>query len=70
MAVETDIGILRAKFMEAYASVPEKLRGEIIAVINDKTYSWDAAFVEVKGKTFLGDEIVRKLENIGLFEGI
>ena len=65
-----DIESLRSKFMKAYASVPEKLRSEIIALVDEKTYSWDAAFLEVNAKTELGDKIIRKLEDINMFEGI
>lgn len=53
--------------MKAYASVPEKLRADIIAVIEDKTYSWNSAYVEINGKTSLGDKIIKKLEEIGMF---
>ena len=65
MAADTDT--LRAKFLKAYASVPEKLRGDIIAVVENRTYSWDAVFVEINGKTPLGDKLIKKLEEIGLF---
>lgn len=58
---------IRAKFLRAYASVPEKLRGDIIAVVEGKTYSWDSSFVEINAKTTLGDKIIKKLEEIGVF---
>ena len=64
-----DIELLRPKFLKAYASVPEKLRADIIAVIGDKPYSWDASFIEINGITKLGDEIIKKLEQIGMFKG-
>lgn len=65
--METDIETLRARFLKDYASVPEKLREEIIAIVDDKTYSWNSAYVEVTGKTELGDKIIKRLEEIGLF---
>jgi hypothetical protein len=65
--MSADLETLRAKFLKAYASVPEKLRGDIIAVVEDRTYSWDAIFVEASGKTRLGDKLIKKLEEIGLF---
>lgn len=64
-----DLESLRAKFLKIYASVPDKLRDEIIAVINDKTYSWNAVFLEIEGKTKLGNEMLKRLEEIGLFSG-
>jgi len=63
-----DIEKLRALFLKFYASVPDKLREDIIALVDDKTYSWNSTFVEVNGKTALGDKILKKLEQIGLFE--
>jgi len=62
-----DIDILRAKFLKAYASVPDKLREDIIAIVDEKTYSWNSAYVEVNGKTALGDKILKTLEEIGMF---
>ena len=63
----TSIEKSRAIFLKAYASVPEKLRDDIIAIIDEKTYSWNSAYVEINGKTELGDKILRNLEQIGLF---
>ena len=62
-----DLEHLRAKFLKNYASVPDKLREEVIAIIDDKTYSWNAAFVEINGKTKLGDRILKGLKEIDLF---
>ena len=66
--VGEDLEVLRAKFLKLYASVPDKLRGEVIAAVNEKPYSWDASYVEIKGNTPLGNEILKKLEMIGLFK--
>ena len=63
----SDLEFLRAKFLKSYASVPDKLRGEVVAVVDDKTYSWNGAFVEINGKTKLGDRILKGLKEIGLF---
>jgi len=66
--MSSDTEVLRARFLNAYASVPEKLREDIIAVIDDRPYSWNASFIEVNGKTPLGDRIIKKLEEIGMFK--
>ena len=63
-----DFENLRSQFLKLYASVPEKLRSEIIAVVDSKTYSWDSAFVEINGRTPLGNQIMPKLSEIGLFK--
>ncbi len=60
--------VLRSKFLKAYASVPEKMREEIIAVISDNPYSWYSAFIEIHGKTKLGNQILEKLDEINLFK--
>ena len=52
----------RAKFLKIYANVPENLRRDIIVVINDKTYSWDSAYFEIKNNTTLGRKILKELE--------
>jgi len=64
----TDIEELRTRFLKGYASVPEALREDIVALVDGRPYSWNAAFVEVNGKTALGDKIIRKLEEIGMFK--
>ncbi|MEK6924382.1 MAG: hypothetical protein AABW54_04035 [Candidatus Micrarchaeota archaeon] len=64
--VETSLEEVRAKFIRTYAAVPAKLREEIIALVDDKPYNWNAAFIEVKGKTKAGDAILRHAEALGL----
>jgi hypothetical protein len=63
-----EIEELRTRFLKGYASVPEALRNDIVALVEERPYSWNAAFLEVNGKTPLGDRILRKLEEIGLFK--
>lgn len=53
-----------SKFQKIYANVPEKLRSEIIVIINEKPYSWDAAFFEIRNNTKLGQQIYDKLEKM------
>lgn len=50
-----------SRFQTIYANVPEKLRNEIIVVIDEKPYSWDAAFLEIRHNTQLGQRIYDKL---------
>lgn len=50
-----------SKFQVIYANVPEKMRSEIIAVVDDKPYSWDAAYFEMKNNTGLGKTIYEQL---------
>ena len=39
---------LKAKFFEVFAKVPDPLRDEIIAVIDDDTYTWRTANAEIE----------------------
>ena len=50
-----------SRFQKVYANIPEKLRNEIIAVIDEKPYSWNATYLEVVNETMLGKRILEKL---------
>ena len=58
--------VLRAKFLKLRASVPLPLRGEIIAVLNSQTISWDAAYGEIDQNTENAKRILEQLKRIGL----
>ena len=57
---------LRSRFLRACAAVPNKMRAEIIALVDDKPYNWDSTYIEVYGKSKIGNEILKHLEKIGL----
>lgn len=48
------------KFLKVYANLPEPEREQIIAIVNDRTYSWNVAFNEISGDTELGKLILKK----------
>ena len=56
----------RERFLKVYANLPEGVREEVIAVVDNKWYTWNAAFVEVKDKTLLGENIIKKLVQMEL----
>jgi len=56
-----NIGELKAKFLRAYANLPEPERSQVVVIIGTKTYSWDAAYSEVSAGTELGTKILKKL---------
>ncbi|MBS3122561.1 hypothetical protein J4434_06790 [Candidatus Woesearchaeota archaeon] len=58
--------LLKAKFLKLVASVPLPLRGEIIAVVNNQTISWNAAYGEIKTNSDNAEVILNKLKKIGL----
>jgi len=56
----------RSKFMRIFANIPEKVRSEdIIAVVDNKPYTWNSAMIEVKNNSDIGKEIIKKLEKLG-----
>jgi len=57
----------RVKFKKIFANLPEKIRQEdIIAVIDKKPYTWNAAYFEVNNNTILGDKILKKLKELNI----
>lgn len=63
--MEKDIG-KREKFLKIYANVPEDLREDILVVVDDKTYTWNTAYIEIKDNTKTGKKILKALEGIVL----
>jgi len=57
---------LRANFLRVYADIPEDLRNDIVCVVDDKTYTWNTAYIEIKGHTALGKKILKTLEAVGI----
>lgn len=55
----------KEKFLRIFANIPEKIRGEeVIAVVDDKPFTWNTAVIEVKNDTDLGRKILKQLEKI------
>jgi len=52
---------LRENFFRSYADLPGSLRKEIIVVIENKTYTWDSAYFEIKNNTELSKKILNTL---------
>jgi len=53
--------------MRIFANVPEKIRGEdVVAVVDDKPFTWNTAMIEVKNDSELGRKIVGMLEKMGI----
>ena len=53
-------------FMKVYSNLPEDVRKEVVIVVKNKPYSWNAAYVEIENNTELGKEILKKLEALEL----
>ena len=58
--------VLKAKFLKLVASVPLPLRNEIIAVVDNQTLSWDAAYGEISQDTSTAKKVLKRLQQIKL----
>lgn len=56
----------KEKFLKAYANLPEPERSQVIVVIDNKPYSWNAAYNEVANNTALGKQMLEKMEALGI----
>ncbi len=61
-------GVLKSKFLEIYANVPEPLRKEIIAVVDNETFTWQTAKAEIVSDTKYAKIILEHLSKIGVIE--
>ena len=52
----------KEKFLKAYANLPEPEREQVIAIVDEKTYSWNVAYSEISNDTELGKKILKKIE--------
>lgn len=54
-----------SKFKKIVANLPEKIRNEdIILVVDNKSYTWNVALLEVTSKTLLGEKMFKKLKEL------
>ena len=54
----------RERFFKVYANLPEPERAQVIVIVDNKTYSWNAAYHEIDHHTKLGNTILIKLEEL------
>lgn len=50
-----------SRFLNVYANIPDRLKDQIIVVIDEKPMTWNAVFFELKNETELGARILEKL---------
>ncbi len=57
----------KARFIRIFANIPEKIRGEdIIVVVDDKPFTWNAAMIEIKNDSETGGKIIKMLGKMGI----
>ena len=59
----------RIKFLNIYANLPLNIRKEVIAVLDNEPISWNIAYIEIKGETKKGEEVLKLLKKLGIIEG-
>lgn len=56
-----EIGVLKAKFLHAYANLPEPEKSQVVVVMDKKTYSWDKVYSEISDNTELSNKLLKRL---------
>jgi len=54
----------KERFIKIYADLAEDIRKEIIAIVDDKPYTWNSAYVEIQADSELGKKILKKLNEM------
>ena len=57
---------LKARFIKAFASLPEPEITQIIAIVDGKPISWEKAYAEISNDTQLGFKILEKMKKLGI----
>ena len=58
--------VLKSRFLKAYSNLPEPEREQIIAIIDNRPYTWNVAYNEINKNTELGKKILKKIKELGL----
>ena len=54
----------KAKFLKAYAQVPNSLKEQIIVIIDEQHYNWNSVLFEIKNNTALSKKILNTLSDM------
>ena len=57
----------KIRFVKIYSNLPDKIRKQdIIVVIEERPYTWNAAYFEINNNTLLGKKILKKLKEMDI----
>ena len=57
----------KIKFIKIYSKLPDKIRNEdIIVIIDEKPYTWNVAYFEIKNNSSIGRKILKKLKELDI----
>ena len=52
-------------FKRIYSNIPETIRSQdVIAVVDDKPFTWNTAMIEIRNNTETGEKILRFLDRL------
>ena len=52
--------VLKAKFLKAFANLPEKIRSEhVVVIVDDNPFTWNSAVIEIKNDSKTGKKIIK-----------
>lgn len=60
----SEMAELRTKFLNIYTNLPLNMRKEAIVLLGKEPVSWNVAYIELKGDTEKGEEILKKLKSL------
>ena len=63
---DTKLKSLKAQFTKSYDNLLADERSLVIVIIEDRPYSWNRAFDEIKAETELGKKILLRLKELGI----
>lgn len=58
----------KTKFLKIYANLPQPVRTEVVAVVDDEPYTWQAAKLEIEQNTEIGKKILDFLQGINVLK--
>lgn len=53
-------------FLRAYANLPDAVRDDVVAVIDNEPYTWRSAKIEIEEETTLGNRILESLATLDI----
>ncbi|NQU83097.1 MAG: hypothetical protein HQ536_00135 [Parcubacteria group bacterium] len=54
----------KARFLKVYANLPMNIRNDIVLVLDEKPFTWNAVYLEIDNETKLGAEMFEKLVSL------
>ena len=53
-----------SRFLNVYANLPDRIKHQIVVVVDDKPMTWRAVYLELKQESELGKKALKQLEEM------